>query len=415
MTRAKNWLCLSSYDNDNDKHPRGKSRFLDYIPQRLFERIKTLDSTPIPPRSEEMIVPQESFDYVEPLPEKLLQSNVTVIGIDPGNIGAKITNVGWSITQKSPDDYTVINYNTQILVGQKDDKLKQIERKINELIRLHLPDGIAVEKIEVGIEVTRKDWFLDVAGCVASIRSISDQHGIECHLYTPLQVKYAATGNRKASKEDVQKAVKRVCNLPEIPEPHHSADAIAASLCYLRSYLNSSRFEGNKRKQERYKVGCDYLNKRQYEAAIYEFKEAINIDPIYTKTYCGLGLAYLEQVKLVEAENSAKEALRLEHDYPLALQILESIKQKHCELGRDYFNQDDLAAAENSAKEALRLDSSFQPVLDLLEDIKQAYYNRGLNYLSNLQYNEAIAAFEENNKQIPKIYNSVLWTWSSSP
>ena len=33
MTRAKNWLCLSSYDES--QHERGKSQFLDYIPRSL--------------------------------------------------------------------------------------------------------------------------------------------------------------------------------------------------------------------------------------------------------------------------------------------------------------------------------------------------------------------------------------------
>ena len=52
MTRAKNWLCLSSYEEDA-KFSRGRSPFLSYIPSSLLKTIKTLDDIPIPPKPEE--------------------------------------------------------------------------------------------------------------------------------------------------------------------------------------------------------------------------------------------------------------------------------------------------------------------------------------------------------------------------
>ena len=385
MTRAKNWLCLSSYEEEAEsQRKRGRSPFLErgYIPTSLLESIETLENIPIPPNPEEMVVQvgtEGATEYVEPLPEKLLGDGMTVLGIDPG-----IQNVGWSITQKSPIGYTVLKYGTQTTTGWQN-TLVQTESTVNELIALHHPDAIAVEKLEGATE----DWFLYVAGCVATIRSIADQHEIECHLYTPQQVKYIATSNRDALKKDVQHGVKRVCNLPQIPEPHHSADAIAASLCYLRSYLNSSRFEGNKRKQEHYEAGCDYLDKKQYETAVDEFKETINIDPIYTAAHCDLARAYLGQDKLIEAEKAVNGALRLEDDNPSALQVLENIKQKYYGRGMSYLEQDDLVLAEESTNEILRLDPKYQPAHDLLEDIKQAHVNRGKNYLEQDELVEA--------------------------
>lgn len=276
MTRSKNWLCLSSYEMEGD-YRRGQSPFIErrYIPSILLESIETLDYVPIPPAPEDMIAPQEPSDYVEPLPEQLLGNGMTVIGVDPGNIGATMSNVGWSITQKLSYGYSVLDFGTVRPMGTPENKLRQIEGKINALIQSSpsRPHAIAVEKLEVATDEAREEWFLYVAACVSAVRSIAGKEGIECRLYTPQHVKYAATDKRDASKEDVQNAVKRMCNLPQIPEPHHTADAIAASLCYLRSYLNSSRFEGNKRKMERYNRGCDYIDKRQFNAAIDEFKE----------------------------------------------------------------------------------------------------------------------------------------------
>ena len=237
MTRAKNWLCLSSYDYDKYKH--GKSPFLErgYISASLLESVETLKKTETPPIPEEMIVQnavEQSDASVEPLPI----SPQIVIGIDPGNIGANTTNVGWSVTQKSTDGYSVLCFDTENPVGTPEDRLQQIKQKIDELIAEHSPDAIAVEKLEISTQEEIKDWFFYVARCVVEIGDIASEHDIERHLYTPQQVKYIATSNRNttsnrnASKQDVQNGVKRVCNLPQIPEPHHSADAIATSLCY---------------------------------------------------------------------------------------------------------------------------------------------------------------------------------------
>ena len=391
MTRAKNWLCLSSYEEEGEfQRKRGRSPFFErgYIPSSLLESVETLESVLIPPSPPEMTVPVttgETAEYIEPLPEKLLGDGMTVLGIDPG-----IQNVGWSITKKSPVGYTVLRHGTQTTTGWQN-TLVQTESTINKLITLHHPDAIAVEKLDGATE----EWFRYVAGCVATIRNIADQHRIECQLYTPQHVKEIATNNRNASKLDVQRGVMRICNLQQIPEPHHSADAIATSLCYLRNYLNSSRFEGNKRKQEHYEVGCGYLDKKHYEAAIDTFKETINIDPIYTEAHCDLARAYLGLGKLEEAENSAKEALRLDANYQPARALLTDIKQSYVNRGKDYLKKDELVEAENSAREARRLDPNCQETDALLGAIKQAYYNRGRNHLDNRRYDEAIAAFKE--------------------
>ena len=430
MTRAKNWLCLSSYEEDA-KFPRGRSEFLSYIPSSLLKTIETLDNIPIPPKPEEMERPvtKESSDYVEPLPEKLLGVGMTVIGVDPGNIGAGETNVGWSVTEKISDGYSVLAYNTEQPTGKKKDRLKEIERKINSLVASFSPDAIAVEKIEIGTEGKIEDWFYYVASCVATIRSIADQHEIECRLYTAQDVKYAATNDKNAKgKMAVQKGVKKVCNLKEIPESDHSADAIAASLCYLRSHLNSSRFEGNKRKEERWNKGCAYLDKGQYDAAVSEFTEAINIDPIYTDAHYGLGRASLAQGDLEAAEDAVKTVLRLtENNHPDSQKLLDAIEcyhlgrgaainkqfneaitkfqesinlepiftEAHCGLGRASFEIDNLEAAKNAAEEALRLRDEYPPAQKLLVDIKMRHYNNGKIYLNREEYRQAIFEFQK--------------------
>lgn len=424
MTRAKNWLCLSSYEEDA-QYPRGKSQFLDYIPDTLLESVETLEDIPIPPAPEDMICPQELSDYVEPLPEQLLGDGMTVIGVDPGNIGARNTNVGWSVTQKTSDGYSVLASDTERPTGTPKDKIGQIEQKIKTLIQFpsNQPYAIAVEKLEVATAEARKEWFLNVAACVATVRSIANSEDIECHLYTPQHVKHAATGDRKASKEDVQKAVKRMCNLSQIPEPHHTADAIATSLCYLRSYINSSRFEGNKRKEENYNLGIAHLDNLEYSQAIAKFNEAISIDPMDARIRCDLGRAYLGQGDLEYGENQAKKAIRLtENNHPDSQKLLdaiahyhsgcnslndsewnmaidkfqESIKlervftEAHCGLSKAYLEIGNLEASKNAAEEALNLMTDYPPARGLLNNVKMKSYYKGKTYFNGEEYDKAI-------------------------
>ena len=424
MTRAKNWLCLSSYEEEAEsQYERGRSPFLarDYIPPNLLEFVETFENIPIPPSPEDMVVPidiKRESEYVEPLPEKLLADGMTVLGIDPG-----IQNVGWSITQKSSVGYTVLKCDTQTTTGWQE-TLVEIENTINELVTLYHPEAISIEKLEGA----KDEWSRYVAACIAAIRSIAHQHGVECHFYTPQQIKYIATNNRNASKLEVQKGVMQICNLRQIPESHHSADAIAASLCYLRSYLNSSRFEGNKRKKERYKASCDYLDKKQYEAAVDEFKKTINIDPIYTEAHSGLGRAHLAQNDLDSAETAATTALRLaENNHPDSQKLLAAIEhyrsgcnflnssewnmaidkfqesinlepiftEAHCGLSRAYFEVGNLETAKSAAEDALRLRDEYPPARKLLVDIKKIYYYNGEICFNDEQYNQAIFEFQQ--------------------
>ena len=424
MTRAKNWLCLSSYQKDK-QYERGCSPFLAYIPSHLLESVETLGNAHIPPCPKEMDIMRASegaTEYVEQLPEKLLGYGMTVLGVDPG-----IQNVGWSVTRKSSGGYTVLKCGTQTTTGWQD-TLVQTENKVKELIISHLPDAIAVEKIEIGKEETRKNWFLYVAGCVATIKRVAHQHGIACQLYTPQQVKYTATNKRNASKQEVQEGVLRICNLQQIPEPHHSADAIAASLCYLRSYLHSARFEGKKRKQEHYDAGIVHLDNDQYSEAIAEFNEARNIDPIDAETYYGLGCAYLRQGHLEAAEDAAKEAVRIrENNYPDAQYLFRATKcyragcnalensewnvaiekfkesinlervftEAHCGLSRAYLEVGKLGAAKSAAEEALRLRNEYPGALTLLKFVKMRYYYNGEKCFNRENYDQAILEFQK--------------------
>jgi len=50
--------------------------------------------------------------------------------------------------------------------------------------------------------------------------------------FTPLQIKNCITGYGRADKQQIQKMVKALLNLDEIPRPDDAADAVAVALTY---------------------------------------------------------------------------------------------------------------------------------------------------------------------------------------
>jgi crossover junction endodeoxyribonuclease RuvC len=53
--------------------------------------------------------------------------------------------------------------------------------------------------------------------------------------FTPLQVKQAVSAYGQASKIQVQKMVKLLLNLKELPQPDDAADALAVAICAANS------------------------------------------------------------------------------------------------------------------------------------------------------------------------------------
>ena len=66
------------------------------------------------------------------------------------------------------------------------------------------------------------------------------QNKIPFREFTPGQIKQAVTAYGQANKAQVQKMVKLLLELKEIPRPDDAADALAAALCAssYKSWLN---------------------------------------------------------------------------------------------------------------------------------------------------------------------------------
>ena len=60
--------------------------------------------------------------------------------------------------------------------------------------------------------------------------------GVEVCELKPAEVKKAATGSGRATKEQMQLSVQEMFGLPELPKPADLADALAIASCALRRF-----------------------------------------------------------------------------------------------------------------------------------------------------------------------------------
>lgn len=153
-----------------------------------------------------------------------------IMGIDPGT-----AIIGFGVLKKTKkQDLKVIDYG--LITTPADlstaERLNKLHKELNSLIKKHKPDIVAVEDIfffknlKTAIKVSQARGVILLTAAKLKIPIF------EC---TPLQVKQAITSYGRAEKIQVQKMVKTLLNLKEIPKPDDAADALAVAICCAHS------------------------------------------------------------------------------------------------------------------------------------------------------------------------------------
>ena len=151
-----------------------------------------------------------------------------IIGIDPGT-----AKVGFGIIRKNQDKLECLDYGIiqteSILSTEK--RLKKIYLEILSLIKKWKPEILAIENIYFFKNLKTAMPVSQVKGVILLIAA---QKKIPISEITPLQVKTAITGYGRADKKQVQKMVKNLLNLEEIPKPDDAADALGIAITCLQ-------------------------------------------------------------------------------------------------------------------------------------------------------------------------------------
>ncbi|MCA9386403.1 crossover junction endodeoxyribonuclease RuvC [Candidatus Dojkabacteria bacterium] len=162
-----------------------------------------------------------------------MNTSTRVMGIDTG-----IAIVGWSIVEKNPQfankpkliDYGAIITDSKLPTNER---LAIIYKELTEKIEAFNPHIIAVESL---FYFKNQKTVINVSQARGVILLAAEHAGRPTYDYTPLQVKTAVTGYGRADKEQIQKMVKLIYGLKEVPKPDDVADAIAVATCHINSH-----------------------------------------------------------------------------------------------------------------------------------------------------------------------------------
>jgi crossover junction endodeoxyribonuclease RuvC len=151
-----------------------------------------------------------------------------VLGIDPGS---RIT--GYGIIDKEGNRLIHVDNGAIFTDSQKDFpmRLQRIYRGLTEVIERFRPDVVAVENIFFAnnVQSALKLGQARGAAIVAGVNA-----GLPVFEYTALQVKQAVVGHGRADKQQVQKMLKVLLNLPEVAQ-EDASDALATAVCHAHS------------------------------------------------------------------------------------------------------------------------------------------------------------------------------------
>lgn len=149
-----------------------------------------------------------------------------VLGIDPGTAAC-----GYGIVQGEGGRLRALDYGWWKTPARTrpELRLKRIHDAVVELIEEHGPDAVVLEESYVGADARTA---LSVGQARGAILVACATAGIECAEYPPATVKHAVCGYGRAEKAQVQRMVRAILALDELPTPHHAADALAVAICH---------------------------------------------------------------------------------------------------------------------------------------------------------------------------------------
>ncbi len=155
----------------------------------------------------------------------MMGENFRILGIDPG-----YGIVGYGVIDKSGNKLTYVTHG--VITTPKDEqferRLESIYDSILEIIEKYKPNLAAIESLYFYKNEKTAIYVGEARGVILLALRKS---GLEIVEFTPHQVKINISGYGRSEKGQVQKMVKILLNLEEIPKPDDAADALAVAWC----------------------------------------------------------------------------------------------------------------------------------------------------------------------------------------
>jgi crossover junction endodeoxyribonuclease RuvC len=163
-----------------------------------------------------------------PSPSAAPQRLPRVLGIDPG-----LNITGYAVLEAAAGgprlcEAGVIRGRTRRSLSAR---LVEMHDGVREVLEQFLPVAMALEQLYSHYQRPRTAILMGHARGVICLAAT--QAEVPVFHYAATQVKKVLTGNGRASKQQIQRAVERELALPRTPEPADVSDALAIALCHF--------------------------------------------------------------------------------------------------------------------------------------------------------------------------------------
>ena len=151
-------------------------------------------------------------------------NRVIILGIDPG-----FDIVGWSVVRDGMKlvDYGFIKTSPSDPI---DERLLQIHRSLDVIIKEYAPDEAAVEKLFFN---SNAKTVIDVSKAIGVIVLTLKLNDLAFSEYTPVQVKQSVTGFGHAEKNQVKFVIEKLTGTAFLKGPDDAVDSIGIALCHM--------------------------------------------------------------------------------------------------------------------------------------------------------------------------------------
>lgn len=153
-----------------------------------------------------------------------------ILGIDPGT-----ATTGYGVVENKNSLIKMVDYGCILTKSSEDleNRLVTIFDELTEIIKKFKPEMVAVEELFFS---SNTKTAISVGHARGVILLACSKAKVPVYEYTPLQVKQAVCGYGRAEKMQIQKMVKSLLSLEEIPKPDDAADGLAIAICHTNTY-----------------------------------------------------------------------------------------------------------------------------------------------------------------------------------
>ncbi|MCK4959007.1 MAG: crossover junction endodeoxyribonuclease RuvC [Planctomycetes bacterium] len=157
-----------------------------------------------------------------------------ILGIDPG-----LQVCGYAVLDAESSEEKLLEAGVFRTDSDADlaRRLTQIAGDTQTVLEKFVPSIVAVEELYSHYKHPKTAILMGHARGV--ILNKASEIGAEVRSFAATRIKKSLTGNGRASKQQMQRAIQSVLSLASIPEPPDVADAIAAALCCANEMIRS--------------------------------------------------------------------------------------------------------------------------------------------------------------------------------